>query len=1084
MKSILQACQPRPDLLSATFNPEVFTANLAQVMDFYRGKPGVTENVYTDAVAFFAEATFPTQGMKDLMLEVFSRLAGDNSIRALHRLETSFGGGKSHTLIGCTHIAFRGTDLAECTAGILDPRLLPKPGEIAVVGIAGEELPVHKPKGKQLVPYTLWGEIAFQIGGKALYDELGDDATSHAAPGKNYFEKVLGGRKVLIMLDELAQYATRLEAARPDGAEQLAAFLMALHGYARTHSGVVVILTLASQKDAFATQTQRLTELVTAVRGEEVSQDEAVSLREKAEKDPQSVVARDATAVTPVQAGEISRVLAKRLFVAIDKAAATETAREFGEMYSKCAAMLPDNASRPKYQDDIVANYPFHPALIDFLNKKLATVDTFQGTRGVLRVLAATIRSLWREDLQVPLVMTSHLNLRDARIVGEVLGRTGSSDLIPVLNADVGGVDTDQLEGGRSNAQLADLHNPHPAGFPMHEWAWRVVFLHSLVGRDLGLQSELFGLTEQQGLLEVSFPGLTPPQIQTALEQIKDNAFYLRSSEGRYYASLDVSVNIVLARLRRSLANSPLVGQMLDATARKVVKKDIRTFHVEHDVSTPENVPDKKNRPVLALVELGAGKIEVDAFVTTTGPNRPRIQQNTVFLLVPDTVLVKGHVSSEDTLFSSQQSRVQEAYKRLQDLALWVVAMRQLHDNPQAFGINRERLDEQDFDTRRAEREQALVTAVTQAYCNLWFPSASGQIIRKEIKTGGGEGGESTIELIRQALLDGGELVTAEHTQQSHLMSLSQLFFAQGDTVAVQKVRDNFCCLRNWPVLDAPDVLDGIIRSGVSKGVWCLFRMGSDDNVRPDEFYGRDSGELPFNLDLSKPDYTIVTAQGANQRGWTKKTKIDPAKVKGWVKEAVTQDNVATVAQIAKQVGEQHGAVPEQEVRDAVASLVQAGQLVAFKGKPEQKEKPAEIITGTNAVLYNPNPGDAVLTTASAAQKGWLAGEIKGLDFSGRPGAAVVVPLLSKIGSLYSKGAKSKIDLLDIVDLELAPGGTLRLTLENIPPATAKLLSELLEVLAGVAKAGSKTEAILEIANPHDDCLFVKELRKKRDGGE
>ena len=195
-----------------------------------------------------------------------------------------------------------------------------------------------------------------------------------------------------------------------------------------------------------------------------------------------------------------------------------------------------------------------------------------------------------------------------------------------------------------------------------------------------------------------------------------------------------------------------------------------------------------------------------------------------------------------------------------------------------------------------------------------------------------------------------------------------------------------------------------------------------------------------------------VRAWAANQRGWTKKKKVDPVQVKSWVKEAVTQDNVATVAQITKQVGEQHGAVPEQEVRDAVASLVQAGQLVAFKGKPEQKEKPAEIITGTNAVLYNPNAGDAVLTTAAAAQKGWLAGEIKGLDISGRPGAQIVVPLLSKIGSLYAKGAKSKIDLLDIIDLELSPGGTLRLTLENIPPTTAKLLGELLEVLAGVAK--------------------------------
>jgi len=84
---------------------------------------------------------------------------------------------------------------------------------------------------------------------------------------------------------------------------------------------------------------------------------------------------------------------------------------------------------------------------------------------------------------------------------------------------------------------------------------------------------------------------------------------------------------------------------------------------------------------------------------------------------------------------------------------------------------------------------------------------------------------------------------------------------------------------------------------------------------------------------------------------------------------------------------------------------------------------------------------------------------------------------------LYAKGAKAKIDLLNITDLELAAGGRLRLTLEDIPRASVKLLSELLEVLAGVAKAGSKTEAVLEIGQPDDACAFVKELRKKRDVG-
>lgn len=1079
MNTILQTCQPRPDLLTGSFNPEIFTAVLSQVLDFYRRKPGVMENIYTHAEAFFGEGTYPTQGMKDVLAEVFGRLAGDNSIPAIHRLETAFGGGKTHTLIACTHIGFRGSDLATCTNGILESKLLPEPNSVAVVGVAGDEVAVHKSKGKELVPYTLWGEIAFQVGGKELYSQVEAEATSHAAPGKAYFERVFGGRKAIVMLDELAQYATRLEAARLNGAEQLAAFLMGLNGYARSHSGISIILTLASQKDAFATQTKRLTELLSAVRGQEVSEDEASALREKAEKDLQSVVARDASPVTPVQAAEISRVLAKRLFTTVDKAAARETAKEYMEMYAKSASLLPDDASRADFADKLTAHYPFHPTLIDYLNRKLATVETFQGTRGVLRVLAVTVRSIWKEKLAVPMVQTCHLNLRDARVVGEVLGRTGSSDLLPVLNADVGGVDTPQLEGGRSNAELLDLRNPHPLGYRMHEWAWRVVFMHSLVGRDQGFQSELFGLTEQQALFEVSFPGLTPPQVQTALGEIKDSAYYLRSNEGRYYASLDPSVNVALGRLRRSLVNSEKVLTLLDATARKVVKSDAKNFHVVHDVKGPEHVPDEKNCTVLALVALGADELDVESCVTTKGPNRPRIQQNTVFLLVPDTVTVKGYKSREDSLFSTQQARTEEAKKKLQDLGTWVVAMRLLKDKPQDYGINRTRMDEQDFDARHAERENALITAVTQTYSSLWFPSASGQIVRKEIKTAGGEGGESTIELIRKELLEAKELVTPDHVGQSDLMSLSQLFFGNGDTTSLAKIRENFLCLRHWPVLETPAALEQIVRAGITKGAWCIFRMGSDENTRPDEFYSRESGDLPFNLDLSHTDYMLVTLTGANKRGWTKTDKVDPNRVKEWVKDTVTQGPATTVEQLAEKLGEKHGSVSEQSVKEALAGLVQEGRLIAFKGKSDQADKPNELISGSGAMLYVPGANDVLITKAEAAQRGWLTEKDQLLSLTGKDGADRLVPLLPRIGSLYSKGAKSKVTLLDIVDLELPGGGTVRLQLNDIPSTGMKLLGELFEVLSGIAKPGKTTEGFLEIQNPDENCLFIKEIKKE-----
>lgn len=114
-------------------------------------------------------------GCGESSIEVFGRLAGDNTMPAIHRMESAFGGGKTHTLIAGTRLAFRGDELADVVRQTLDsPEYdisgrLPGKGEIAVVGIAGEDIPVSKPRGSELIPYTLWGEIAFQIGGEKLY---------------------------------------------------------------------------------------------------------------------------------------------------------------------------------------------------------------------------------------------------------------------------------------------------------------------------------------------------------------------------------------------------------------------------------------------------------------------------------------------------------------------------------------------------------------------------------------------------------------------------------------------------------------------------------------------------------------------------------------------------------------------------------------------------------------------------------------------------------------------------------------------------------------------------------------------------
>lgn len=100
----------------------------------------------------------------------------------------------------------------------------------------------------------------------------------------------------------------------------------ALLGYARTHSRLAIVVTLAGQADAFAGQTRRLSQLLAQVRGGDLPAAEVQAIADQATHDALSVISRDASAVTPVQSGELSHVLGRRLFERIDAQAADEAA--------------------------------------------------------------------------------------------------------------------------------------------------------------------------------------------------------------------------------------------------------------------------------------------------------------------------------------------------------------------------------------------------------------------------------------------------------------------------------------------------------------------------------------------------------------------------------------------------------------------------------------------------------------------------------------------------------------------------------------------------------------------------------------
>src|ERR1035441_2938030 len=99
LPTVFDTCDPREDVLKGTIAEADFAADLAKVIR------GIASDDYQKPDRFFA-STFPTQGLKNLLRHVMGRLTGDSTAAAaIFRLDTSYGGGKTHGLIALTHAA-------------------------------------------------------------------------------------------------------------------------------------------------------------------------------------------------------------------------------------------------------------------------------------------------------------------------------------------------------------------------------------------------------------------------------------------------------------------------------------------------------------------------------------------------------------------------------------------------------------------------------------------------------------------------------------------------------------------------------------------------------------------------------------------------------------------------------------------------------------------------------------------------------------------------------------------------------------------------------------------------------------------
>lgn len=610
---------PHEDVLKGTFQQAEFAADLSRVHD------GTASPEYGDPVLFF-KRTYITEGMRLLLDSVLKRITGQGGDPVI-QLQTAFGGGKTHTMLAVYHLA-RGTVPASDLQGI--PPILDAAGVIdlpkaRVVVIDGTRLSPNMPDKRGSVKvHTMWGDLAWQLGGEEAYAQIREADESGTSPGKETLARLLAQyAPCVILMDELVAYIRQF-----DEKTKLAG---------GTYGSNITFM-------------QALTEATKAVPN-------AVLLASLPESDQEAGLGRGVAALhtlehyfarvqalwKPVAAEEAFEIVRRRLFAEITNTATVEAVcRSFARLYVTSGAEFPRETQESRYYDRLVKAYPIHPEVFDRLYEDWSSLENFQRTRGVLKLMAKVIHRLWKDGNNDLLILPGSLPLYDGDTRNEMIYYLPQG-WDPVVERDIDGDHAGTTEIESRDTRFGSVQACRRVA--------RTVFLGSAPGTPNRMMQ---GIEQERVLLGSIQPGQQTSVFRDALHRLSDRLYYLNSAENRYW--FDTRPNLrreMEERKKRFNEKDDVIPAIADGV-KKAVSKGI--FDGIHIFTESGDIPDDSAlRLVVLPPHAHYGKSDVQMATVCAAEyikhrgDQPRHRQNRLMFLAADAEnvrLLADHIRS------------------------------------------------------------------------------------------------------------------------------------------------------------------------------------------------------------------------------------------------------------------------------------------------------------------------------------------------------------------------------------------------------------------------------------------------------
>ena len=764
VKRVWEVCEPHPDVFMRDLDPSLFAISLHHVMQ------GTADKNYTDPERFFTR-TFMTRALLDLLERVLGRLVGRERGAPILRLETPFGGGKTHTMTALYHIARAPQVVSEHNSvrPILERlNLRAIPQDIRVAVLDGRALNVQERQtGHGVTVRTLWGELAVQLGGAQAYEIVKVADQMRTSPGSELLTKLLGQfSPAIILMDEVLEYLVKARAVKVGDSnlmEQTHTFLGDLSAAVSAVRQTVLVVALPASSLEIGAE----------------SQEEAERLFQSTKK----LLGRVELVEMPVAQDEVFGVLRQRLFKSIgterDWKRAIEVFRDYYDQY-QYARFFPDRVRTREYRDRMLQAYPFHPELVDLLYERWGPHPQFQRTRGALRLLALVLRRLWNQrPTSAFLIQPHHVDLADRHIRGEVI-RLLDSGMDAVVTGDI------LQRAGDAEQRLGSEYAREQLG----RGAATCAFLYSIsaASRDVGA-------TEEEIRTALLRPGINPAMVSEVLARLREELWYLWYRDRRYLFTARPNLNKVILDFQDAVTDEQVGNALLDWLAR-LAGKGSGVFQVVVAPAEPRVLPDRA-QPTLVVLPLEVSDAKQWMIQAMQSAGEIRTNRNMLVFLVPDT---------------RRAASIRVALKR------WL-ALKEVAQSPSL-----KQMDEDDRDQVKVQlkdKECELEALLRQTYQDVYRPS-DGEVSRVPTRTQDAIKAKTFDQYVIRVLEEAGVLL--DRVAPTYIKDTLQVGNAR--EVPISQVINLFTGVAGQPILKDPQkAVQQAVAEGVKQGFFGL-RVG------------------------------------------------------------------------------------------------------------------------------------------------------------------------------------------------------------------------------------------------------------------